>query len=256
MNLEHLNISIEVIDKQNLICYDAIADEYGNDSHETCRDFDSGTYCFLEKAVKFDELIELSNKFNYLDVGVGTGVSLEFLLPLLNEKSAEIDVLDISSQMLSICKEKFGGRIDNYFETSIHAFQNAKKYDLIVGSLCDPFLTNQALSVLKQCLTKNGVLLITIPANTWAKKVRKENITQTVFHNKKREKYLSYSFCWSKGDLIKYAEQNGFFMKYCNVILIDEIKKRKSLSKLNSSLTLTENKVPMLLTMMLFNKNS
>ncbi len=155
MNLDNLDISIERIDEQNLICYDAIADEYANDSHETCRDFDAGTQCFLSKTKKFDELAELPNGFNYLDVGVGTGVSLEFLLPWLTEKKANIDVLDISSKMLSICELKFGKQVSNYFHTSIHKFDSSKKYELIVGSLCDPFLTNQALSVLKKSLTNN-----------------------------------------------------------------------------------------------------
>ena len=58
MNLDNLNINIESIDKQNLICYDAIAEEYGNENHETCRDFDAGTHCFLKKVIKQNEISE------------------------------------------------------------------------------------------------------------------------------------------------------------------------------------------------------
>lgn len=248
-------LNIEDIDKVNKLCYDNIANEYADSTHETCRDFDSGTICFLKKAIKSNELTELKNGFNYLDIGVGTGVSLDFLFPWLEEKKAKVEILDISENMLNICKDKFGDKISNYFHTSIHNFIPTKKYDLIVGSLCDPFLTNEAIGIIKKSLTSNGVLLITLPANTWAKKVRKENIQQTTFHNSKREKNISYSFCWNKGDLIKYTEQNGFYMKYCNVILVDEIKKRKNLSSLNESLLVSESKVPMLLTLILLSKD-
>jgi len=248
------NLKIEDIDKLNKICYDNIANEYADSTHETCRDFDSGTICFLKKAIKFNELTELESGFNYLDIGVGTGVSLDFLLPYLEEKKANIDVLDISENMLEICKEKFGNKISNYINTSIHNFVPTKKYDLIVSSLCDPFLTNEAIGILKKSLSTNGVLLITLPANTWAKKVRLDNIQQTTFHNKNREKKISYSFCWSKSDLIKKFEETGLYNTYSRVILIDDIKKNNSIGKLNNKLIENEKRVPMLVTMKFINK--
>ena len=169
MNLDNLNINIESIDKQNLICYDAIAEEYGNDNHETCRDFDAGTHFFLKKIIKQNEISELKIGLNYLDIGVGTGVSLDCLMPWLAEKKANIDVLDISGKMISIVQNKYKNSIANYYNVSIHKFSTDKKYDLIVSSLCDPFLTLDTIHIIKNLLSKDGVVLITIPTHTWAK---------------------------------------------------------------------------------------
>jgi 2-polyprenyl-3-methyl-5-hydroxy-6-metoxy-1,4-benzoquinol methylase len=254
MNLEELDIETSEIDAVNLKCYNEIAIEYGDLSHETCRDFDSGTICFLKKALKCNEVVELKNGFNYLDVGVGTGVSLDFLMPWLKEKKANIEVLDISEKMLEINKSKFGDKISEYHHTSIHNFNSEKRYDLIVGALCDPFLTKDFLLIMKKSLNDGGILLITFPTNTWSKKVRKENVFQTIFHNKDRIKHTSYSFCWSKSDLIKYAESIGLYNSYSRVVMVDDVSKLKNISTLNSNLLLTEKKVPMLLTLIFINK--
>lgn len=248
------NYKLEEIDKANKLCYDAIGSEYGNANHETCRDFDAGTICFLKKAINQSELKDFNDGFNYLDLGIGTGVSLDFLYSWLESKKANIDVLDISVKMLDFVKSKYEDKVSNYYHTSIHNFKPEKKYDLIVGSLCDPFLTPEALQIMKKSLSPEGVLLITIPSNNWAKKVRSANLQQTTFHDNKRNKHISYSFCWSKSDLIKYAEQNGLYITYARVILIDEIKKKKEISSINSNLILNEKRVPMLLSLIILNK--
>lgn len=255
MNLEDLNIKTSDIDAINLKCYDEIAVEYGDLSHETCRDFDSGTVCFLKKAIKHNELSELKDAFRYLDVGVGTGVSLDILMPWLEEKKANIEVLDISEKMLEINKAKYDNRISKYHHLSIHNFDNPLKYDLIVGALCDPFLTKDFLQIMKKSLTIGGILLLTFPTHTWAKKIRKDNIIQTTFHNKQRVKHISYSFCWSKSDLIKYAESIGLYNSYSRVVMVDDINKQKKIGKLNADLLLTEKRVPMLLTLIFLNKS-
>jgi len=255
MNWDKQNLSIENIDKQNLVCYDAIANEYGNEEHETCRDFDAGTHCFLEKIIKQNEISGLRNGLNYLDIGVGTGVSLDYLMPWLIEKNANIDVLDISKAMLSIVEQKFGKKINSYIHSSIHNFNTEKKYDLIVSTLCDPFLTLETITKVKDLLSNEGIALITIPTNTWAKKVRKENINQTVFHDTNRNKHISYSFCWSKADLIRKFEDAGLYNVYSRVILIDDINKKRSISKINKTLIQNEKRMPMLLTLMFINRN-
>lgn len=256
MNLDNLNINIESIDKQNLICYDAIAEEYGNENHETCRDFDAGTHCFLKKIIKQNEISELKTGLNYLDIGVGTGVSLDCLMPWLAEKKANIDVLDISGKMISIVQNKFKNSIANYYNVSIHKFNTDKKYDLIVSSLCDPFLTSDTIHIVKNLLSKDGVVLITIPTHTWAKKIRTQNINQTIFHDLNRNKHTSFSFCWSKADLIKKFEDVGLYNIYSRVILVDEIQKNKVIGKINRGLLEKEKRVPMLLTLKFINRVS
>lgn len=256
MNLEDLNILPSEIDAINLKCYDEIAEEYGDISHETCRDFDSGTICFLKKALRLNEINDLKDGFNYLDIGVGTGVSIDFLMPWLQEKKANVEVLDISKKMLNIIESKYGSKISEYHHTSIHTFKSKTKYDLIVGALCDPYLTKESIQIIKESLTEDGILLITLPTQTWAKKIRKENIIQTTFHDQHRKQHISYSFCWTKSELIKYAESVQLYTIYVRVLLVDDIKKMKSnLSSINSNLLLQETRVPLLLTLIFINKS-
>ena len=252
-----VNISVEDIDELNLLCYETIADEYGDETHETCRDFDKGTEFFLLEAINNPICSSLPKGFNYLDVGVGTGVSVQVLMNWLTEMNAQVDVLDISKKMLEITEKKFGNKIDNYIHTSIHKFESNKKYDLIVASLCDPYLTESSIKVYKNILKEDGILLLTLPTNTWAKSVRKENIQQTTFHDKHGNKYISYSFCWSKSDLIKLVESNGLYNYSSRVILVEEIKEKKpKIGKINNALLSKGRRIPMLLTLIFLNRPS
>lgn len=245
-----LNIGIEDIDNINLACYDNIAEEYEDETHETCRDFDKGTEFFLQEAIKIKIFSSLQEGFNYLDVGVGTGVSVKILLPWLTEMNAKIDVLDISAKMLEITRNKFGDKIASYIHSSIHNYKPDKKYDLIVASLCDPYLTESSIKVFKNILEKNGILMLTLPTNTWARAVRKENVQQTIFHDRYGKKYISYSFCWSKSDLIKFVESCGLYNYYSRVVLVEEIKRGKyKIGRINDALLSKGKRIPMLLTL-------
>lgn len=252
MSIVSTKINVKKVDSLNLKCYEKIADEYDSHNHETCRDFDTGSECFLQKAIKLNTF---KKGFRYLDIGVGTGRSLEFLMPWLKEMKANVEVLDISPKMIKATRNKFGDKIKKYHTISIHNFQPEKKYDLVFAALCDPYLTKDSIKKFKQCLTEDGILFMTMPTNTWARKVRKRNIHQTTFHDLKRNKHSSYSFCWSKGDLIKFVESVGLINHYSKVILIDEVKKvKKKLGNLNWSLSQKEKRIPMLLTLVFLNK--
>lgn len=254
MKYSETNFDLAEIDNQNKKCYDAIGNEYGDVNHKTCRDFDTGSRLFIEKMISQFPLRETKKGFNYLDIGTGTGVSLDAILPWLKEKNATVDVLDISEKMIEVLKEKYKEEVDNYFLKSIHNFYSSKKYDLIVATLCDPYLTTTAIEKIKKILSKDGILIITLPTNTWARKIRKDAIYKTTFHDNNRTKHVSFSFCWNKSDLIKVFESSGLYMIYSSVFLLEDIEKHKEISDLNKTLLLEESKVPLLLSLSFVNR--
>ncbi len=237
------------IDKINLYCYENIAFEYDSELHQTCRDFDEAGKVGLKSLSKLECFQNLSS-FKYLDIGVGTGSSLEVLLPWLSKSNAHITVLDISPKMIDVCKKKFDSKIHRYEISSIFDFDSKGKFDLIVSTLCDPFLTTQFLKKVRNLLSHDGVLFLTLPTRTWAEKIRKDSLdsTKTIFHNKDRHQFEGYSFCWSKSVLIAYMEQQGFYVYDTKVITIGLVEKKKNtLSKLNMQLGAMNPREPLLL---------
>jgi len=246
-------LDLDKIDETNLKCYDILAHEYDDVEHETCRDFDYCNKKFLNYAIKND--FKFINKLRYLDVGVGTGKAIEYLLDWLIKMNAQIEVLDISSKMLEITQEKFGNYIDKSHNLSIHNFKATNKYDLISAIMCDPYLTYKSIEIFKNSLTENGVLLLSFPSNSWAKIVRGKSITEAVFHNKNKEKHISYSFCMNKLDLNNLTKENNLIWRYSKLYLLDDkITETGYLSKINQALYNKEKRVPMLFTLIIYNK--
>lgn len=200
------------IDEVNRLCYDAIAHEYDDDEHKTCRDFDKLNIRFLKMC--FDELLIDIDIKNYLDIGVGTGNSLGLVNEYLSQYFDDffIDVIDISEKMLNVVKQKFSITNIKYHNTSIFSFKNDKKYDLIVSTLCDPFLTKKYIEILTKLISKKGIILLTFPTDAFAKKTRKgiETLKYTTFHDRNRNEYKSYSFCWNYIEMINVLKDYGF----------------------------------------------
>ncbi len=200
------------IDKLNKTCYNAIADEYDSKEHKTCRDFDKFNEIFLKEC--FNKLFHNRNIHHYVDIGVGTGKSLELAYKYLNQnyKNFSIDVIDISDKMLNIVKEKFNTIDITYHNTSIFSYKSTQKYDLIISTLCDPFLTNEYIKVLSALISNDGIILLTFPTKSFAKKIR-NNLTKieyTIFHDKNKNEFKSYSFCWDDKELNTILKKYGF----------------------------------------------
>ncbi len=247
MGLDKVKISLKQIDRTNRDCYNAIASEYDDNSHQTCRDFDFFTMQFIKKSVIAS--VPIKKHMKYLDVGVGTGTSLNVLMPWLKKQSSHIDVLDISPKMISIVKKKYGENISSFFNTSIHNFKEKISYYFIGAFLCDPFLTIESLKVLSEHLEVGGYLALTLPTNTWSKYVRDDELHLTKFHDKKGKEYHSYSFCWNKSNLIKRLERKGLYLIKANVILLDELQKKKEISDINKNILKKQTNFPFVLGM-------
>jgi SAM-dependent methyltransferase len=239
-----VEISKIIIDKTNHICYNDIANEYDDDDHATCRDFNYCTSVFLNEFFTSPKH-KIKNNMKYLDIGVGTGKTLEtkfnnsnnLLIDLLIEKKCSIDVLDFSEKMIEIVKNKFGDKINNYINESIFDFKSEIKYDIIVAALCDPYLTREFLDIASKILENGGHLILTYPSTSWAKQTRENsNINKIIYKNKNGKKYDSYSFCWEATNLLEYLKKSGLHNKKLNNYFLKELKENKNMSALNNSI--------------------
>jgi len=158
-----------------------------------------------------------NSQLRYLDVGVGTGISLETIvkkvgndeynkrfIDLLTLFGSQIDVLDISENMLEIVRGKFGPTISRYINSSIYRYTSNCKYDLIVAAMCDPYLTSTFVKKAASLLDNNGILLLTFPHSEWMKRVRSEQcLEKTTFRSVCGHIYKSFSFCKHPSDLLE-----------------------------------------------------
>lgn len=232
------------IDALNLSCYDNIAFEYDSAEHATCRNFDEANYSFLRNTLN---VVSCDAPLSYLDVGVGTGVSLENIEKILEKKSktledvfSQIDVIDISQNMLSVTEQKFANMIDNFFNKSILNFNTGSKYDLIISTLADPFLIDESFKKFYQLLNDDGYLVFTFPSYDWAKSINRSEIDKTIFHNSQGEKMISYSFCWSNKSILNLLDKNNFDITRLEVIKLSQIK---NLSRINKKAILNNRKL-------------
>jgi len=170
------------IDKQNQICYDKIASEYDLVEHETCRNFEQ---CTADHLSKFTEENKKFTGRHYLDIGVGTGATLNVLLDWIRNNKLNVDIIDISQNMLDITTCRFKSIIRNSFCQSAHklgfGFDN---YDLVVASMCDPYLTNRFLDQVSRTCSLGGRLVITFPSVSWILNSNRSSLEKNAFNTR------------------------------------------------------------------------
>ncbi|MEV8357664.1 class I SAM-dependent methyltransferase [Microbacterium sp. NPDC076895] len=140
--------------------YDAIANEYYDNVHKTCRNFDATTVAALAGI--------RSNlpSGKVLEVGAGRGRANEFL----GIEPQRVVQLDNSEAMLRLKpREDSFLRVLNDAESL--PFPDGE-FDLVLGFLCDPFLGLNFLSEARRVLRPGGMLVATTPSETWGKALR------------------------------------------------------------------------------------
>ena len=143
------------------------------------------------------------------------------------------------SEYVKVVCEKQKELIDNggdKKEVLLFRGQSNKKYDLIVSTLCDPFLTKKYIEILTKLISKKGIILLTFPTDTFAKKTRKgiENLKYTTFHDRNRNEHKSYSFCWNYIEMINVLKDYGFEIICVYNYHLNEYKKLFNSELLNS----------------------
>jgi len=242
------------IDALNKECYNNIADEYSDSSHASCRDFDRCTQLFLNIYVegKFGEnkFLDKSLRLRYLDIGVGTGATLDTLIEkvgddkfnrpfidLLVSHASKIDVLDISEKMLNIVRKKFDSKISEYINESIYRYSSDMKYDLIIATMCDPYLTSSFVQKTASLLDNGGVLLLTFPHNQYMKKARNGNfLNKTTFKRICGRNYESFSFCRRSRELVDEFLKWNVHKVNSNTRFLKELSSKHQISSAHTKL--------------------
>jgi len=239
------------IENLNRDCYNNIANEYADQNHGTCRDFDEVTRLFLNIYIegKYGENKLTSNcrGLRYLDIGVGTGTTLETVihndtfegtfLELLHQLDARVEVLDISKSMLDIVRNKFDNKVDDYINKSIFGYSSNTRYDLVVATMCDPYLTDSFIKVASCLLADNGVLLLSFPHCEWMKKVRHgADLNKAVFKNSRGETRKCYSFARRATVLFDNFYEHGVALVNYNIRYLNDLSSTRTLSDINRGL--------------------
>jgi len=185
--------------------YDAIADEY---------DFITSTTGNWKApnvvSMIFSELIK--DNFKVLDIGIGTGKSIEALVN--SGLSLEIHGLDISANMLQICSNKFK---DIYlYHGDIFTTDFEYLFDLIVCCGAFEFISNpdEFICRVARLLKPNGYFIFTFEP------LLKDNVyqetTSTTRYFTVNDGVISYlSYRSSKGDIFTLLNKYHFcIMKY------------------------------------------
>ena len=202
------------IDKVNQCCYDLLAKEYDDKCHRTCRDFEFIISKNLHVAFdKLDQACKHPLK-DIIDIGTGTGNGIGYLLQNYPDNDFNIDILDISKNMLDITQQKYKDAIRSAHNRSIFDFisKTTKQYDLALSFLGDPYGNDYFIHNIKRIIKKDGFLLLCLPNYDWAVWTRKDNdkLNITYFKTADNKTLQSFSFVQNTDLLIDKYTHNGF----------------------------------------------
>lgn len=135
--------------------FNAIAEIYDSQRRALIPCFES----FYETIV---EAIPPINAPKILDIGAGTGLLSHLILNRFD--NAQFTLIDISADMLSQARERFGDN-DNftYIEADYSSYSFTKPYDIVVSSLSIHHLTDEEKAKLYKCIytqLNNGGIFI------------------------------------------------------------------------------------------------
>ncbi len=218
------------IDAVNKNCYDAIAHEYEDASHATCRDFDTANKIALSRvSACFPAVREPTEttSFRLIEIGSGTGHLLPSILEALPSGTPSVVLMDISERMVAISRQRYGGPSFNHFCVSL---SNASTLgiapaDFIFGLLCDPYLTPQSLADLRNLATPGCFIVLTFPSAKWADATRRGELRSphAVFRDRSGYSHVSYSFCWHAATVRDHSRSAGFDIVYEDEITFSEV---------------------------------
>ena len=210
------SMDIEEIERLNRQTYDTIAAEYDGENHHTCRNFDYFNRHFLQEYCK--KYVK-SMHVDILDIGVGTGNSVGTLIDEVGIITGALDVLDISENMLQVCRHKYAKSIRNSINTSIFSYRSSIKYQRVISTLCDPFLCEQTFESVSRLLTSKGHFVITFPSEDWVRNVGRKDIHINTFKTLTGVNVDAFSFSPPIAEIKSIADMYGF--KVIDMVIYD-----------------------------------
>jgi 2-polyprenyl-3-methyl-5-hydroxy-6-metoxy-1,4-benzoquinol methylase len=182
--------------------------------------------------------LKLSSGMNILDVGCGSGLMLSDLA-----KIGHVSGMDASLDGLAFCKEIFNGPLELCHLPENIPYKD-RSFDLITMLDVLEHIEDDlgALSSIKNLLTKNGILILTVPANMnlWSH-------FDVLNHHKRR---------YESKQLSKLAVKSGFEVikiSYYNSFLYPLILLKRKLNNLNKNISDDLNIPSTILNYILFN---
>lgn len=140
--------------------YEQVAQEYYDEDHTTCRNFEEATKAFLD--VNEDIIEGIDTTGNVLDVGSGAGMTSRYLGTI----TGKLIQLDISSTML---QQAEGIKVRG--NALALPFGN-ESFDTVTAFLYDPFNVPGFEKEIARVLKPEGTFLGTLPSFEWAKSFR------------------------------------------------------------------------------------
>jgi SAM-dependent methyltransferase len=143
------------------VSYDLVADEYYDERHKTCRNFDTTSKNAMQKLASL-----IPSDGHVLEVGCGRGRLREFL----SIPGERVIQLDSSRRMLGLPDR------DNCL-LKLHADATAmplydEQFSAVVGLLVDPFMGLLFLAEAFRVLRPRGILILSTPTPEWGHALR------------------------------------------------------------------------------------
>lgn len=172
------------IDILNKSGYNQIAGEFDDNKRVTTKNFHDVT---IEYWNRLFEGYKSKQQFKILEIGCGNGWLFDTVKSYTNSLRFG---LDISENMYS-----------NKYETIlISSARNIPVescfFDLVVGSLIDPFLNVEVFNEVERILKPKGLFVFTAPSNEWANNLSsRKAANQTTFVTQQKNEISVFSFC-------------------------------------------------------------
>jgi malonyl-CoA O-methyltransferase len=176
-----------------------------------------------------------------LEIGCGTGIFTQYLFE--KYENLNLDVVDISSDMINIVKSKYKDSINNYIicDAEKHLFKN-NNYDLILSNAVFQWFNNldETLDYYKTLLNKNGKIIFA----TFIDKTYYE--LREAFYKYNKDFVFSQDFIkleyFEKRKDINILKNEHYIENYKNLLeFLKSIKKIGANSALQSRKPLTRN---------------
>lgn len=168
-------------DSLTIETYDALADEYDRATHEATRSLEHASLTGLTDAFT---LIRRHDRI--LELGCGTGVATSVLLS--RKQVQYILSSDPSIRMLARAVRKLpsvrAARIAWVQMTANNALSNSSHFDLVVGSLADPYLDDRHARILAANLADHAHAFFSVPSRRWAVVERESRLGLPVEHTR------------------------------------------------------------------------